>query len=369
MALNDTIESDVSAMSPPSADDGMRYRELSLQTLEVFLSYEKSPSGRLFYSKDKFSGSVDSWNGKYFIYSPSKRHLDWEKYLQNPAKELQKYDARLVGLIQNPLIPESGTPRLDCMGYFWDDAANKLADEGKLGISTDFNVPIIGEEMAGYPMPNYVLVFPIDAVNDQNDIGARVLNSSVDNLEDKMDDETKSAIAELKGLITGFFGAFKAHNVQNSAIDTIDAATVEAAPSVPVEYLNQIEQMKAENEKTSAELTAIKEQYEALKTDAATREEADKQAEVARLEATWQTTIMPKLPAALLIDEAKKAEIKDMAINKPLDFLATYGEYINKADVSANVANSATAQTVQNSIVEEKPIVLGSYNARIGGFE
>jgi len=370
MALNDTIGTDVSAMTPPSADDGVRMRELTLQTLEVFLPYEKSPTGRLFYSKDKFKGSLDSWSGRYYIYSPNKMHINWENYLQNPAKELQKYDARLVGVADFPRIPESGTPRFDASAMFWDDETNRRADEGTLGISTDFNVPINGEEMAGYPMPNYILVFPIDAVNDQNDIGARVLNSSIDQkLEDKMDDETKGAIAELKGLITGFIGAFKGANVQNSApTELLEAHTLEVAPAVPVEYLNQIETMKAENEKTSAELTSIKEQYEALKTDAEKRAEADKTAELQRLEATWQTTIMPKLPAALLVDEAKAAEIKKLALEQPLEFMQQYGDQLNK--VEANVANSnVSGQTVQNSSVEDKPIVIRSYNAAKGAFE
>lgn len=372
MALNDTIESDVSAMSPPSADDGVRMRDLTLQTLEVFLPYKESPTGRLFYSKDKFEQSINLWKGKFFIYSPSGRHIDWESYLSNPTKELQKYDARIVGVNDETRIPEQGSPRLDSWGWFWDDEVNKLADSGKLGLSTDFNVVYSGDEMVGSPTPNYILVFPADAKAGVNpvDLGSRVLNSSVDNkLEDKMDDETRGAIAELKGLITGFLGAFKSANVQNSApSELIEAHVSEVAPAVPVEYLNQIEAMKVENEKTAAELASIREQYDALKVDAEKRAEMDKQAEAARLEATWHTTIMPKLPAALLIDEAKAAEIKKLAIEQPLEFMQQYGDQLNK--VEANVANSTVSgQTVQNSSVEDKPIVIGSYNAAKGGFE
>jgi len=370
MALNDTIGTDVSAMTPPSVDDGVRMRDLTLQTLEVFLPYKPSTTGRLFFSKDKFKGSVDSWKGRYYIYSPNKMHIDWEKYQQNPAKELQKYDARLVGVAEFPRIPEHGTPRLDASAMFWDDEVNELADEGKLGISTDFNVPINGEEMAGFPMPNYILVFPIDAVNDQNDIGARVLNSSVEQkLEDKMDDETKSAIAELKGLITGFIGSFKSANVQNSAPEEREQTNLEAPATVPVEYLTEMDKMRAENEATTAKLTELTEQYEAMKAKDAERAEADKAAEMQRLETTWQTTIMPKLPAALLVDEAKAAEIKKLALEQPLDFMQQYGDQLNKVD--ANVANSTVSgQTVQNSSVDEnKPLVLGSYNAKTGGYE
>lgn len=372
MALNDTIGTDVSAISAPNADElGMIAREVTLQTLDVFLPYSESSTGRLFYSKDKFEGSIDAWNGRYFIYSPSKQHIDWIKYQQNPAKELQRNNAKLVGITQSTRIPESGTPRLDSWVYFWDDEVNSLADSGKLGISTDFNVQIDGENMVGYPMPNYILVFPIDVVNDQNDIGARVLNSSIDNkLEDKMDDEMKGAFSRLEGVITGLISVIKGSNVQNSAPEE-NFTSVQAAeihPSVPVEYLNQIEQMKAENEQASAKLAELQTQYDALKADAATREEADKQAESARLESIWQTTIMPKLPAALLVDEAKAAEIKKLAIESPLEFMQQYGDSINKTD---NVANTAVkGQTVQNTADDEsKPIVIGSYNARKGGFE
>ena len=372
MALNDTIGADVSAMTPPSADEGVRMRDLTLQTLDVFLPYKPSPAGRLFFSKEKFEQSTNLWKGKFFIYSPSGKHIDWQSYLGNPAKELQKYDARIVGVNDETRIPDHGSPRLDSMGWFWDDEVNSLADNGKLGLSTDFNVVYTGDEMMGAPTPNYILVFPADAKAGINpvDIGSRVLNSTAgQKLEDKMDDETKSAIAELKGLITGFFGSFKSANVQNSApTELLEAHVSEVAPTVPVEYLNQIETMKAENEKTSAELTAIKEQYDALKTDAEKRAESDKAAEMQRLEATWINSIAPKLPAALLVDEAKAAEIKDMAINRPLEFMQQYGDQLNK--VEANVANSTvTAQTVQNSTVEDKPFVIGSYNARTGGFE
>lgn len=368
MALNDTIETDVSAMSPPSADEGVRMRDLTLQTLEVFLPYKPSPTGRLFYSKEKFEQSVNLWKGKFFIYSPSGRHIDWESYLGNPAKELQKYDARIVGVNDGTRIPEQGSPRLDSFGWFWDDEVNELADNGRLGLSTDFNVVYSGDEMMGAPTPNYILVFPADAKAGINpvDLGSRVLNSSIDNkLEDKMDDEMKGAFSRLEGLLSGFIDAIKGSKVQNSAIE---AEPITVAPVVPVEYLNQIETMKQENEKTAAELASIREQYDALKVDAEKRAELDKQAEMARIEATWQTTIMPKLPAALLVDEAKAAEIKKLAIEQPLEFMQQYGDQLNK--VEANVANSTVSgQTVQNSAIEEKPIVIGSYNAAKGGFE
>ena len=369
MALNDTIESDVSAMSPPSADEGVRMRNLTLQTLEVFLPYKPSPTGRLFYSKDKFDQSINLWKGKFFIYSPSGRHIDWESYLSNPAKELQKYDARIVGVNDETKIPQQGSPRLDSWGWFWDDEVNELADDGKLGLSTDFNVVYNMDEMIGAPTPNYILVFPADAKAGINpvDIGSRVLNSSIDQkLEDKMDDEMKGAFGRLEGLLSGFIDAIKGSNVKNSAID---ATTLEVAPAVPVEYLNQIETMKAENEKASAELASIREQYDALKATEAQRAEADKAAEMQKLEATWQTTIMPKLPAALLVDEAKAAEIKKLAIEHPLEFMQQYGDQINRVEI--NVANSTvTGQTVQNSNVEnDKDLKVGSYNAVTGVFE
>jgi len=225
------------------------------------------------------------------------------------------------------------------------------------------------DEMIGAPTPNYILVFPADAKAGINpvDIGSRVLNSSIDQkLEDKMDDEMKGAFGRLEGLLSGFIDAIKGSNVKNSAID---ATTLEVAPAVPVEYLNQIETMKAENEKASAELASIREQYDALKATEAQRAEADKAAEMQKLEATWQTTIMPKLPAALLVDEAKAAEIKKLAIEHPLEFMQQYGDQINRVEI--NVANSTvTGQTVQNSNVEnDKDLKVGSYNAVTGVFE
>ena len=228
--------------------------------------------------------------------------------------------------------------------------------------------------MIGYPTPNYVLCFPIETVNEQNDIGARVLNSAVENQpqkEDKMEDDMKSAFSRLEGLFTGFITALKGANVQNSAPEENNTLfqAAEIQPSVPVEYLNQIETMKAENEKTSAELADLKSQYDALKATDAERAEQAKQAEMQRLETVWQTTIMPKLPAALLIDEAKAAEIKALAIEKPLEFMEQYSDVLNKADI--NVANSnPKGQAHQNSNPEEeKEFVIGSYNAKTGAYE
>jgi hypothetical protein len=372
MAIYDGIGdiTNASAM-PPTAEEGVRMRELTLQTLNVFLPSKLTDTGRLFYSKELFESNVQSWQGKYLIYSPTGQHIDWEKYNANPSKEMQRYDARIVGLIEYPRVPETGTPRLDASGYLWDDEANEKADSGELGISTDFNCGYTGETMSGYITPNYVLCFPMDIVNRQQDLGARVMNSAVSNqpdIEVKMEDDVKGAIAELKGLITGFIGAFKGANVQNSAPELLEAHTLEVAPSVPVEYLNQIETMKAENEKTSAELASIREQYDAIKATEASRAEADKAAELQRLETVWQTTIMPKLPAALLVDEAKKAEIQKLAIEQPLEFMQQYGDQMNRSDI--NVANSAPAgQAHQNSNPEEKDLVIGSYNARTGAFE
>lgn len=187
-----------------------------------------------------------------------------------------------------------------------------------------------------------------------------------------MDEDTKTAFSRLEGLLTGFIQAFKGANVQNSnpepATQIEPAAIAEVAPSVPVEYLDKIEAMKAENEKTSAELAEIKAQYDAMKAAEAERAEADKAAQAQKLETVWQTTIMPKLPAALLVDEAKAAEIKKLAIEQPLEFMQQYGDYINKAEV--NVANSnPSGQSHQNSNPDDKPVVIGSYNARTGGFE
>lgn len=376
MAITSDQVFDLGAVSsaisiPPTAEDGVKLRDLTLQTLEVFLPYKNSESGRLFYSKQKFEQTLNLWKGKFFIYSPSAEHIDWESYLSNPAKELQKYDARIVGVNDGVVIPDTGSPRLDSFGWFWDDEVNELADSGRLGLSTDFNVSIIGEDMVGSPIPNYILVFPTDPKSgvSPNDIGSRVINTSFEKLEDKMDDETRGAIAELKGLITGFLGSFKSANVQNSApTEPTEVHTLEVAPAVPVEYLTEMEKMKQENEATTAKLNDLTAQYEAMKAKDAERAEADKAAEIQKLESVWQTTIMPKLSPALLIDESKAAEIKEMAINRPLDFMQQYGDQLNK--VEANVANSSVSgQTVQNSNVEDKPIVIGSYNAAKGAFE
>lgn len=361
-----------SAIEIPTADNGIKTHDLTLQTLNVFLPSTLTSTKRLFYDKNKFEGSVTSWNGKYLIYSPSGEHIDWERYQQNPSKELQKYNARLVGIIEGPRIPETGTPRLDAFGWFWDDEVNEKAELGELGLSTDFNCPISGEEMIGYPTPNYVLCFPIETVNQQNDIGARVLNSAVSQETTTMDEDTKTAFSRLEGLLTGFIQVFKGANVQNSNPEPVTqiepAAIAEVAPSVPVEYLDKIEAMKAENEKTSAELAEIKAQYDAMKAAEAERAEADKAAQAQKLENVWQTTIMPKLPAALLVEEAKAAEIKKMAIEQPLEFMQQYGDYINKTEI--NVANSnPSGQSHQNSNPDDKPVVIGSYNARTGGFE
>lgn len=361
-----------SAIEIPTADNGIKTHDLTLQTLNVFLPSTLTSTKRLFYDKNKFEGSVTSWNGKYLIYSPSGDHIDWERYQQNPTKELQKYNARLVGIIERPRIPETGTPRLDAFGWFWDDEVNEKAELGELGLSTDFNCPISGEEMIGYPTPNYVLCFPIETVNQQNDIGARVLNSAVSQETTTMDEDTKTAFSRLEGLLTGFIQAFKGANVQNSSPEPVTqiepAAIAEVAPSVPVEYLDKIEAMKAENEKTSAELAEIKAQYDAMKAAEAERAEADKAAQAQKLESVWQTTIMPKLPAALLVEEAKAAEIKKMAIEQPLEFMQQYGDYINKTEI--NVANSnPSGQSHQNSNPDDKQVVIGSYNARTGGFE
>lgn len=188
-----------------------------------------------------------------------------------------------------------------------------------------------------------------------------------------MDEETKGAIAELKGLITGFISAFKSANVQNSnpePVTQLESATIaEVAPSVPVEYLDKIEAMKAENDKTSAELAEIKAQYDAIKATEAERADADAAAQAQKLETVWQTTIMPKLPAALLVEEEKAAEIKKLAIEQPLEFMQQYGDYINKTEI--NVANSnPSGQSHQNSNPDtDNQVIIGSYNAAKGGFE
>jgi hypothetical protein len=359
----------------PTADNGVRTRDITLQTLNAYLPSNLTDTGKLFYPKELFEQSVSNWNGKYIIYIPSGEHLNWQNYLSNPDKEMKKYNARRVGLIQEARIPEVGSPRLDAWAVFMDDEANERADNGTLGISTDFNCPIMEDRLVGSLTPNYVACFPIEVANQQMDIGARITNSApelkpLDLMETKiMEDDVKGSLAELKGLITGFISAFKSANVQNSApAELIEAATVEVQPSVPVEYLNQIEAMKQENEAASARLAELQTQYDALKATDAERAEQAKQAEMQRLETVWQTTIMPKLPAALLVDEVKAAEIKALAIEKPLEFMEQYSDVMNKPDI--NVANSnPTGQSHQNSNPEEKDFVIGSYNAITGRFE
>jgi hypothetical protein len=275
-------------------------------------------------------------------------------------------------MVDSPYIPEIGTPRLDANAWFWDDEANERADNGTLGISTDFNCPIEGEQLTGYLTPNYVACFPIETVNQQQDIGARITNSNCDqhNEVTKMDEDTKSAFARLEGLFTGFISSFKGANVQNSAPEE-NNTLVQAEPisAVPVEYLEQIETLKTEKAGLESKVAEVQTSYETLKQEAEARAEQDKKAEAARLEAVWQTNIMPKLPAGLLIDEVKKAEIKKMAIEQPLEFMQQYGDMLNKTD--ANIANSnPQSQTHQNSSIDDadKPVVIGSFNAKTGGY-
>ena len=385
------------------ASSYMEYHNVVLQTLDVFVPSALSESKRMFYPFGAFEGTEHDWNGKWMIYTEntnSPQHIDWDKFLKDPDKELRRNNARIVGICQGATVASYGSKRLEASPIIWDAAVNAGIARGEVGISTEFFCDWIDESLVGKVKPRYVYLFPMLIANEQNDIGARFMNTASNPVESRknedivMDAEFKSVLDEQKGVLNSLLDAIKgftasisrgAHTNTAPSIgdgaQTMDAVAPQTgnlavAPSVPVEFIEKLQGLEAATAEKDTKIAEMEAQIKAFAEAEEARKVEAENARLAALENEWQTKLVPKFPAGLLHDEAKAADIKKMFIEDPRNFVITYSEYINKTDIdaSAGVHANTSGQTHSNTSVgakvEEDAIpTIGSFNAATGKFE
>lgn len=383
-----------SGFGPLSGENGVKWHyNTILQTLNAYFPSKHTESRKLLYSEENFAGTESKWENLLVIFTPDGTHLDWVKYKENPVKELNRVNGRIVGANFGARIPEEGARRFEADQVIWDNECNALISEGKLGISTDFNCPIEDDRLIGQVSPNFILVFPMEYQNAQNDLGARIMNTAKDAIdaqkseETKMDAEIKAAFDEQKTMFNSFIDSIKSLFPQkhaNSALSAGDGVTdkmesnmeaniTSAVPAVPVEFLEKLtaaEQEASAAKQRAEELSAKVTEFEQTE---AQRAEAAKAAEMQRLESLWQTTIITKLPPGLVHEEAAANEIKKVFLESPYDFMGKYSDVINKVEMqtAAQISNSSVGQTHQNSSnPSDKPeiVIPGSFDAVTGKF-
>lgn len=366
--------------------DGAHGHSAVLQTLDAYFPSPLSSTGMMFYGVDNFQGTVQAWEGKPVIfcgvYPPE--HINNQDYLKDPVSTLEKIQGRVIGVIRWANVMTVGSKRLEAEPFIWDKYANELLEEGRLGLSTDFDCPYQDDKLIGLVTPNYLLTWEMEVANEQNDRGARFMNTAPtinekENENMAPDPEFKAAMEKQEGLLSKILDALsnlgkpQANHANAAPEAVLEAATGVISPSVPVEYLDKMNALEQEKAAFAEKAAALEAKVGEFETAEAKRLEDAKAAEMAALETEWQTTIMPKLPKGLIHEEAKAAELKNLYISDVRGFLRTYGDVLNKAEVvlDGNMPNTAQGQTHANSAAgnaSDACPVIGSYDALKGGF-
>ncbi len=315
------------------------YHDLILEGLNQIVASTQHKSGKMKYNAENFSDV--SWYGAPMIFAEKRIHLDWQKYLEDPAAELKRNNAYLIGYVQDSYVKTEPSPQLDAYATIINDNAENLIVNGEMCISTDFDCPFktsewegaeIGE-LVGKINPHYVHCWKKEGVqNEQNDIVARFTNATpipeVKQEETKMDQDIAGRFDKIEAAIGGLLSVFGLWNNEDTRHMNATPAP-EIAPAVAPPVVTQtpapITQAPAENQelKTLQEEKAKLEAELQAKNDAEIKAENErKQAELkakAEAEKNAKAPIKKQLSiwvdgfsiAEINVDNEKKALIKE----------------------------------------------------------
>lgn len=136
------------------------FPDTKLQTLD-----RRVGKDQLYFDRTQFAASLDAWDGIPVIFQKHGVHPDdFRKVAENPSQAAEDIGGILVGSVSRPRIVVAGGPRLMAQLNIEnnEDEIVRLWNQGKLFPSTAFTAASDGNRIVSPPIPNHVLLFPIN---------------------------------------------------------------------------------------------------------------------------------------------------------------------------------------------------------------
>ena len=251
------------------------FKDTKLQTLD-----RRVGNDQLFFDREMFAKSLDAWEGIPVIYHAQGVHpSDFDAVNENPTKAAKDIGGKFVGRVSNPRIVIPGGARLMAQLDIEqnEDEIVRLWEEGKLFPSTAFSVFSDGDRITSPPIPNHVLLFPIEVDKVvPGDFGAFVNTLEVQTM--KTDTETEeSFIQRVKHALEVLKGTPEVKTPEETPmIQTPEVLNTEAVPAPSASVIPEpVAPVEAETAPAVMEDTPAEVKVEAEEQPAAEPTEAE----------------------------------------------------------------------------------------------
>ena len=364
--------------------------DLILEGLNQIVSSPLHKTGKMKYSSDNFEDV--SWGGIPMIFADGREHIDWQKYIENPDKELKRRNASIIGYIRSAWVRSEPAPQLDAHSFVIDTEAHELVLNGNMGLSTDFVCDYTDStwedqdigELVGTIRPNYVHCWKKQIQNEQNDIVARFMNATPEpEIEEiKMDTEISTRFDKLEAALSGFFSVFNVWKEDTRHMNSTpepepvtvaqptvpETVPIVANPVVPSVVIQELESAPVATE--TPDFAELQAKIAALEAEAKNRLESEATAKQTALENSWNT-VKTKFQPGVMHEEGSEDAMRKLYLEDAHAFILKYGDLMNLTDAALDrhMNSAAGAKQHQNSAdAPAENLSIGSYDAITGGW-
>lgn len=252
--------------------------ETILQTLNRWLAYE---NGDTYLSYDSFSGTESDWDAVPVIYAQD--HPDMQLVISDLDTAVRQVGGTLLppGTVKDTTVIKPGQPRLVTDTIFTDAELQRLYNAGELSLSTGFFAKVDeAGKIVGKVVPNHILIFRQNDVNQPRDKGAMFLNKEEQNVPESEEKPNKGAVFSKKNLSL-IEQAIQALTAMVAGLQKGEESETEAAAKAAKQPNTEITDDTMDTEKLVALENKTKELTSTI--EGQTKELANKDTEIARL--------------------------------------------------------------------------------------
>ncbi|MCK9592321.1 MAG: hypothetical protein M0Q91_09980 [Methanoregula sp.] len=305
---------------PISSVDDLIVDQPPGQAHDAILQLLNRQVGDTFFSADAFS-NAEAWNGIPIIYA--KEHPDMEAFETDPEAELRRLRettgrrADIVGHISDARIETTGHPKLmGKMELTPDPEVFQLIEAGTISPSTGFWCDVDAGSLKGSAVPNHVLIFEEDLVNQPRDRGAVILNKCRNMTA--FTNEGKVLSGKNQSRLNEILQAFKSFVEELGAGNSTEQTQPEPVKNKePDPVTNKMtDELIASKD---AEIAKLKDQISLLTTEKEGFANKIAEIETASKEAAW-TALKNKLPPGLIHKPEDEAAARDLFESDPFAF-------------------------------------------------
>lgn len=152
-----------------SAEPLATYEQSIIQMLDRWVPDEQTG---MYFKAEAFPSSVDQWDGIPLVFAND--HPDLDEFAKDQPTALDNVKGRIVGVCRRPRFVQEGHPHLRVALEITDKDCVQLWEEGKLSLSTAFWASVSDTDVIGDVVPNHVLLFEEDDVNQPKDKGTLI---------------------------------------------------------------------------------------------------------------------------------------------------------------------------------------------------